>query len=142
MMMKRREFVAGIGSLVAAAGLPTGSLLAAAADVLDVRTVAFDGGLNRSKFAALVNQTFHIYTENDGAVIVRLVEVRDRATKKATSTSLEQFSLIFRGPALPALSGGAYEVEHWLAGKIRLYLEATLAASSESIYRADFSLLP
>jgi len=139
--MRRRNFVTGVGSVVAAVSLLPGAVVAATADVLDIGTVGFNGGWNRSKFLALLNQTFYIHTENDGVVVVRLTEVKDRESKSATATQLEQFSLIFRGPPLPALPAASYEVEHWLAGRILLYLEPTLAPRSPSIYRADFSLL-
>ena len=137
-MMRRREFVTSAGAVVAAVGLLPGAVVAAAADVLDIEAVRFTGGWRRSKFLALLRQTFYIHTENDGVVLVRLDEVRDRKSKSNIATGLEQFSLIFHGPPLPALPAASYEVEHWLAGRILLYLEP---AGPPSVYRADFSLL-
>jgi hypothetical protein len=136
-MMKRRAFVAAGASLLAVAGLAPARLIAASDATLDIRVVGFDGGLSQVKFRALLNQTFYFRDDTLGTIFVRLVEVRGR--KRPVRP--EQFSLFFRGPALPQLPAGVYEVEHYLAGKTLLYLEPAHGPGEPALYRADVSLL-
>lgn len=136
-MMKRRAFLAAGGSLLGIAGLAPARLIAASDATLDVRVVGFDGGLSQAKFRALLNQTFYLRDETYGTIFAQLVEVRSRERP----LSPEQFSLFFRGPSLPQLPAGLYEVEHYLAGKTALYLEPAHGPGEPSLYRADFSLL-
>jgi len=136
-MMKRREFLTLGSRLVAATSLLPPYLPAAAADTLDIRAVGFGTGLSKRKFEALLNQTFFIHTETEGMAIVRLVQVIGRDQR----ANPEQFSLFFRGRSLPSLPAGSYEVEHYLAGRLSLYLEPLPAGGQNPGYRADFSLL-
>jgi len=112
--------------------------MAAETTVLDFRTVDFSSGLTLVKSQTLLNQTFYIRTERDGVVVARLVSVEQLKRKKPALVPLQQFSLFFRGPPLPALPSGLYEVEHWLAGRTVL----NLTAIQPTLYRADFCLLP
>ncbi len=136
-MMQRREFLTIGSSLVAATSLLPPCLAVGAADTLDIRAVGFGTGLSKKKFEALLNQTFFIHTETEGMVIVQLV----RVTGRRRPANPEQFSLFFRGGSLPRLPAGCYELEHYLAGRLSLYLEPLPAAGPDSGYRADFSLL-
>jgi hypothetical protein len=75
-----------------------------------------------------------------------LIAVEERATpatseQGAPLTDVEQFSLTFRGPALPAMAANLYRLEHWLAGSTGIYLEPDDAQGSERRYRALFALL-
>ena len=135
--MKRREFLAAGSSLIATAGLAPRGLRAAASSQLDIRDIEFATGLRKTKFDALLNQTFHIHAESAGTVTVRLVQV----TGGEQPANPEQFSLFFRGPSLPSLQAGTYAVEHYLAGKTPLYLEPIPTAAHDRLYRADFCLL-
>ncbi len=140
--MQRRTFVTRACALMGAAGLP-GTLLAARDEPIDYRVVELGSGLSRSRFAALLQETFFVYTETDGVVAVRLVAIEDRKAPPARlvrhlrPARLEQFSLHFQGPALPLLAAGVYSVEHPVAGRTLLNLEPNGVAT----YRAAFSLL-
>jgi hypothetical protein len=136
-MMKRREFLAAGSSLIATAGLAPRGLRAAASNQLDIRDIEFVTGLQKTKFDALLNQTFYIHGERAGIVTVRLVQV----TGTEQPTDPEQFSLFFRGPSIPLLQTGTYTVEHYLAGRTALYLEPVPTATHNILYRADFCLL-
>jgi hypothetical protein len=136
-MMKRREFLTAGSGLVAAAGLAPAYLIAATPETLDIRAVEFGTGLSRTKFEALLNQTFYLHYGTSGVLFVRLIRVKE----KATPVNPEQFSLFFQGPTLPSLPAGSYEMEHYLAGHLSLYLEPSQAAGSDPLYRADLSLL-
>lgn len=138
--MRRREFVRGASSLVAAATLMPSLLGAATADVIDSRTVDFSTGMSRDRFLALLNQTFYLHTQDGSVVVVQLVEIRE-PRGQLKPANLEQFSLVFRGPALPALPAGTYEVEHPLAGRALVYLDSGNADGLGVSYRADFCLL-
>jgi hypothetical protein len=126
-----------------AAGLLPPALLAAGAEPIDYRVVEFGSRLSRSRFAALLQETFFVHTETDGVVAVRLAAIEDRRAPPASlarrlrPARLEQFSLHFEGPALPLLAAGLYSVEHHVAGRTLLNLEP----SGVTRYRAAFSLL-
>jgi hypothetical protein len=136
-MMKRREFLAAGSSLIATAGLAPRGLMAAPSSQLDIREIEFSSGLRKTKFDALLRQTFYIHGERAGTVSVRLVQV----TGTDQPTNPEQFSLFFRGPGLPSLHAGTYTVEHYLAGRTAMYLEPVPTSTHDLLYRADFCLL-
>jgi hypothetical protein len=136
-MRKRREFLAGAAAVAAVAGLMPHRLLAKTTNALDIDAVGFAAGLTKDKFTALLNETFYIHTADEGVVIVQLVQVKTIEQP----ANPEQFSLIFRGPALPALAASLYDVEHWLAGRTSLYLEPSRAEPDGNVYRADLALL-
>lgn len=130
--MQRRRFLQTCTGLLAASGICAGSR-AGAAEQLDIRVVALSDGLSRARFEALLNETFYVHTSAQGTLLVRLAAV----TGPERSGRPEQFSLLFQADPLPELVAGSYEVEHYLAGRIALYLEPVPGAR----YRADFSLL-
>ncbi len=152
-MTKRREFLTSAAAVTAVAGLAphrllaetTGALEASgavleASDALDANAAGFASGLSRDKFTALLNETFFIHSPDEGRVVAQLVDVQ--AIEKPVNP--EQFSIYFRGPALPALAPSLYEVEHMVAGRTPLYLEPSRAAPEGSegiLYRADLALL-
>lgn len=129
--MKRREFLGAAGALAAASGLPLAGRSAAAE--LDIRQVDLSAGLSRAKFEGLLNETFYIRTPSEGTLLATLARVQGRDGPQRP----EQFSLYFRADPLPVLKAGTYEVEHYLAGRIALYLDPLAGGT----YRADFSLL-
>jgi hypothetical protein len=136
MSINRREFLcASTGAIAAASTLP--SRLALAGTTLDIRVVGFAGGLTRNKFTALLNETFYLRDEKSGTSFVTLIEVRGLEQP----TNPDNFSLFFRGPALPRLPAGTYTLEHYLAGITPIYLEPALAPGQLPLYRADFCLL-
>jgi hypothetical protein len=139
-MIKRRNFVAGLGGL-ATLGVASNCALAATPRRLAVRDVNLSRGFSRAKFEALLNQTFYIDTHDHGVVTVKLIEVQPGLVKTTASNTLEQFSVTFRGLLLPALPSGVYDVSHLSAGKVSLYLKALPLQGSEPLYRVDFSLL-
>lgn len=158
-MTKRREFLTSAAAVTAVAGLAPHRLLAEttgaletsgvleasgavleASDALDANAAGFASGLSRDKFTALLNETFFIHSPDEGRVVAQLVDVQ--AIEKPVNP--EQFSIYFRGPALPALAPSLYEVEHMVAGRTPLYLEPSRAAPEGSegiLYRADLALL-
>jgi hypothetical protein len=137
-MMKRREFFLRFGSglLVGTALFPS-YLIAAVTNKGGNRLVDFSSGLSKTKFEALLNEFFYVYTERDGIVPVQLLQIK--GLKGPSNT--EQFSLFFKGPYSPSLTAGSYEIEHDLTGNLSLYLEPFEAPENVPLYRADFSLL-
>lgn len=140
-MMQRRRFVTGAGSLLIAAGFAP-MAFANPANGIDFRAVELGSGFAKGKLEALLHETFFIHTENDGVVTVQLAGLEERRSpakriRRLGPVRLEQFSALFQGPALPALPAGLYPIEHWLAGKTLLHLEAV----EHCRYRADFALL-
>jgi hypothetical protein len=131
-IMKRRRFLQTCAGLLTAGGFSAANRSEAARQ-LDIRAVAFSAGLSRARFEALLGETFYIHTPTQGTLIVRLASVR----RRSGAARPEQFSLFFQADPLPKLTAGSYQVEHYLAGRIALYLEPVPGAR----YRADFSLL-
>jgi hypothetical protein len=136
-VITRRNLVTQAGALAAGAALAPITAIAAATPPLDVREVALGSGFTLAKMRALLNQTFYLHTSEGAVLIAQLVEVRERVSKVPSRMPMEQFSAIFQGPLLPVLPSDTYVVEHWLAGRVPLYLSAIPQAR----YRADFSIL-
>lgn len=130
-MMHRRQFLGAGPALVAAAALAPGALLADT-NALDIREVAFSGGLGQARFEALLGESFYIESEL-GSLLGQLVKVS--AVRQVPG--LEQFSIWLQTSTVPALPEGTYPVSHYLAGNLLLHLQP----AAEGMYRADFSLL-
>jgi hypothetical protein len=139
-MVIRRNFVMGMTAL-ATLGVASARAVAATPRRLAVRDINLARGFSKAKFEALLNQTFYIDSHDHGVVTVKLVEVQPGLVKNTASSTLEQFSVTFRGLLLPPLPSGLYDVSHLSAGKVSLYLKALPLQGSEPLYRADFSLL-
>lgn len=139
-MIKRRNFVAGLGC-VTALGMASSFAMAVTPAPLAVPDVNLSSGFSKAKFEALINQTFYIDTRDHGVVTVKLIEVQPALVTAGQSTKLEQFSLTFRGMLLPPLPSGLYDVSHLSAGKVSLYLKTLPLRRSQPTYRVDFSLL-
>ena len=140
-MMQRRQFVTGAGSLLLAAGLVPAAL-AKRANRLEFSQIELASGITKAKLAALLNETFHIHTDDGREVTVQLLALEERQMRRERmrqlrAVPLEQFSVLFQGPALPVLPAGLYSAEHSLAGRTLFNLEP----SGGCCYRADFSLL-
>ncbi len=140
-MIKRRKFVTALGGVAVLGTVAPSRVLAGSKRKLDSRDVDLASGLSMAKFEALLNQTFFIESPDHGNVMVRLVAVQPKRDDKPRATTLEQFSLVFRGLLLPTLPSGLYEVSHISAGRCRLHLKALALRRSQPRYRADFSLL-
>ncbi|MFN0314572.1 MAG: DUF6916 family protein [Burkholderiales bacterium] len=139
-MKQRRDFLLGAGSLIALSASRPDMLFAA--NVPNANEVGLSTGMSKAKFEALLNESFYVYTENQGVVALRLVAVTETLlSKKALSRSarvVERFTLTFRGSALPPLAAGLYEIDHWVAGRTSIYLEPK---KTPEHYAAIFALL-
>lgn len=73
--------------------------------------------LNSRVFAEHLNTTFHLSVPGAASLPLELLEV----SEKDPSASVEQFSLVFRGPHTPLCPQGIYSVEHDKLGKFELF---------------------
>jgi hypothetical protein len=85
--------------------------------------------LGRAQFAAVVGQTFHIYTETGRSVAVVLAAVVEPTVSppRYRQPRLECFTLLFRGPR-QALPSHTYLIEHQTLGRFPLFLVPTAVA--------------
>lgn len=130
--MKRRHLLKIAGGSLALAGLGLHAGAARAGE----HTFAW----SRASAQGLVGQAFWLNHPQAGALPVTLAGVNLAETKSADAR-IEQFSLVFHGPLLPALVGDTYELDHPTLGRFPLYLAPGGNTGANAIYRSDFSLL-
>ena len=92
--------------------------------------------LNQAAFTRNLNTKFRILDKSSPVVIeAELVEVEE----KSTSRKLEQFSILFIGPAEPCLPQSTYEIEHREMGNFDLFLVPIASDKNGTSYEAVFS---
>lgn len=102
-------------------------------------TALATSGSARSHWLAMVGQHFHGLTNMGRPVTLTLQAVHDHTSGHAAN-SLEQFTVIFRGPRSLPLKPGLHELTHPEAGTVHLYLEP-VPLGEQFGYNAHFSLL-
>ncbi len=94
--------------------------------------------LSRESFSAHVNSVFKISDQQSPTSIdAKLIEV----TEGASSSEVEQFSILFHGPAEPMLSQQTYSLEHPEMGSFDLFLVPIIADQNGAQYEAVFNRL-
>jgi hypothetical protein len=73
--------------------------------------------LHSPQFAECLHTIFHIQTPGGGTVPLELISVVERND----TPRLEQFSLLFRGPATPSLPQQIYEWSHEKLGNRSMF---------------------
>jgi hypothetical protein len=132
-MLSRRRF---INALVGLGFLGSASAAPAAPTPRNPKTVRLDGRLSRAVFLALAGETFSISLEHH-TVALTLVELVDGPS----STSTEQFTVVFRGPRDLLITDGVYTVRHHTAGSARLFLQPGGHDYHDAFCKAPFNLL-
>jgi hypothetical protein len=89
---------------------------------------------NHQTFAAQLNTDFLVLTAPQ-RVAVRLVKV----TEQNSSPRLEQFSLLFEGPAEQAFGQGVFALQHDQLGEFELFLVPIGAEGGKRQYEAVFN---
>lgn len=128
--MKRRDFLIGSASVYVGTTMTAGL---AGAGKASAQAIA----LTRDDYAGLVGSTFHLRTGPLTTVGLQLADVKNGPE----SPELDQFSLIFRGPASPRLAAGTYTVSESPVGRSALFIVPGQTDGSEQLYVAAFSLL-
>lgn len=91
--------------------------------------------VTQEMFRGALESTFRVVS-SDGHVPLRLVEVAEGRSGRG----IEQFSLIFHGPADRRLAQGNYEVEHDVLGSMLLFLVPVLESNAERmVYESTFT---
>lgn len=162
-MMKRRALLKMGGGSLALAGLGLAAP-ATAATPQDGVTAAAQNGYRWSQAGAqaLVGQQFWLNHPEGGAIGLRLEAVTAAATDTAAQAGtaagpapaapvpqppvpqpplLQQFTLLFEGPAGTGFAAGSYEMDHAAIGRFALYLAPAGKRTGANLYRAEFSLL-
>lgn len=90
--------------------------------------------LGSKDFAAHLHTTFKV--ETPLALELEMAEVTDRS-----NAQIEQFSVIFNGPATPWLQQGTYSLLHAGMGEVNLFLVPLGPRDGQMFYEAVFSRL-
>lgn len=148
-MNKRRDLLKLGGRSLALAGLGLAGT-ARAADLAGAGVAAAATNAYRWSEAgarALLGQQFWLNDPQQGALSLTLNEVRVPPPRKRADGSvlppgpLQQFTLVFAGPAGAAITGGSYEMDHAQIGRFALFLTPSGQLADANLYRAEFSLL-
>jgi hypothetical protein len=92
--------------------------------------------LTKQTFEKHLNTTFRVMDKSSPAAIdVRLAEV----SEGRSGSDIEQFSILFHGPAEPVLPQMTYAVQHAELGGFDLFLVPVAADQSRAEYEAIFS---
>ena len=134
-MIRRREFIGGVGSAALLNGLAFLPVTEAVGAPKDVGILA--DGMSKAKFEALLNSNFYVYESVRGASTLTLEAITERKSQR----KLEQFSLKFRGSGVEPLATGTYQMEHPNSGRFLLHIERVGQDALGIYYRADLSLL-
>ena len=133
-MIKRREFLAQVGTLSAGLMLAPGTLLA------NVDPEPLPQGVGavsvRDHFLTLLNSNFRL-SGGTGQGRVKLVKIQDLPS----STRHQQFSLVFESTDRAAIPAGSYRAESREADPFLIYLQPISPIAGNQHYVADFSLL-
>lgn len=148
-MIKRRNLLKLGGGSLALAGLG----LAATARGADLAASGVAAAAtneyhwSEAGARALLGQQFWLNDPQQGAVSLTLSEVRVPTPRKradggvAAAGPLQQFTLVFAGPAGGAIADGSYEIDHAQIGRFALFLMPAGRRADANFYRAEFSLL-
>jgi hypothetical protein len=90
--------------------------------------------LGSKDFAAHLHTTFRV--EDPAALELEMTEVTDRS-----NAQLEQFSVLFQGPASPWLQQGIYTLLHPQMGELSLFMVPLGPQDGQMVYQAVFSRL-
>ena len=94
--------------------------------------------LNSAAFSACLHTRFDMSSRPDGPPLqLELISV----TERHDSPRLEQFSLIFRGPATPLLAQGMCPMVHEKLGNVALFLVPIGPDPEGMLYEAVFNRL-
>jgi hypothetical protein len=77
--------------------------------------------VSREGFAQHLGTMFKLHIADSAALPLELFEVTDLSNEKLVP-QMEQFSLLFRGPATPHFPQGIYTLEHENLGKAALFV--------------------
>jgi hypothetical protein len=94
--------------------------------------------LNLEIFLPHVGSEFALSSEENGAELATLALARADRSKWAANSE-RAFSLVFRGPALPALTQGMYWLRHPVLGSLCLFLVPISGDSQQREYEAVFN---
>jgi hypothetical protein len=77
--------------------------------------------VTRQGFAEQLGTIFKLHVSNSATLRLELFEVTE-LSDQALAPQMEQFSLLFRGPATPHFPQGIYTLEHENLGKAALFV--------------------
>ena len=93
--------------------------------------------LNSRIFSEQLHTTFQLRVPGAAPLLLELTEV----SEENQSPSVEQFSLAFRGPLVPHIPQGTYNVEHEKLGTFDLFIVPLGPDQSGMRYQVIFSRL-
>lgn len=93
--------------------------------------------LHGSTFSEQLHTIFSVPAGNGASVSLELVEV----SEKETPANVELFSLLFRGPAAPALPQQIHTLQHAKLGAFEIFLTPVEGNQTSITYEAVFHRL-
>lgn len=135
-MTKRRDFIAGFGTLTAGLVLAPGALLANMTPHQLPRQL--QAVSDRDSFTSLLNSSFKL-DDGTGAGTrqAKLVEIQDLPS----SARHQQFSLVFESGDAVYIPAGSYLADSPDADPFLIYLQPISPVAGSRHFVADFSLL-
>jgi len=138
-MIKRRQFLIyglGIASLAVLPGFTVASPNRNETNLDQSGQTLSD--FSRALFTGLLNSWFYVYDSVDKREVpLELVDVNNGGHK---SPSVEQFSIVLRGPVDSTLPSDTYWVDQTEIGRFQLYIQEAYNNSLGNYYTAHFSL--
>ena len=134
-MMDRRKFVQACTVLLGS-GFLAGGCGGSDSTELSVDNSSLPD-LSRNRWVSMPSTSFSVTHDTYGAIDMELTAIDD----DFFTPESEQFSITLRGPELPLLDEGVYQVYNDTFGYVDLYLQPGTSAPGEQIYLAVFSIL-
>ena len=137
-IMDYREFILASTVLLGCSVLAVGCSDGGGSNPADVSVDEFSlPDLSKHRWVDIATTDFSVTHSIYGAIDMEMTAIDDDIyTPKS-----EQFSVTFRGPELPLLEEGVYQVYNDTFGYIELYLQPATSAPGNQFYRAVFSIL-
>jgi hypothetical protein len=94
--------------------------------------------VSREGFAEQLGTIFKLHAADNATLPLELFEVTDLSSQERVP-QMEQFSLLFRGPATPHFPQGIYTLEHGNLGKAALFVVPVGPDSAGMRYQVIFN---
>ncbi len=85
--------------------------------------------LDKASFEPHLNEKFKVHPQGMAPVEVQLVDITDKS-----SDSVENFSLMFRGPLDPVFRHNTHRVRHAKLGEFDLFLGPVTTGKTDGVY--------
>lgn len=95
--------------------------------------------LTCKEFAACLDDVFVVQLSLGQTLKLILTEVEDRGRRSLNDQEIEQFSLLFSGPAEPLLPQAIYQFQHDRLGEVDIFIVPVGLVDEAISYQAIFN---